>query len=434
MVFPGADYSRFSHSLGVCHITQRLISALKNIGISFSEEEQQQYRLAGLLHDVGHYPFSHAMEDAIAEYYSAVLLENVEGSGSGDSVAKRESLDRPISLNHESVGKEVLERNEELKSILVRFGHTPEDIYGIFAHEKPNSRFANLISSDLDADRIDYLLRTARHTGLSYGAVDLGYLLGQLRVDGEQKICIHPKALRTADHFLLGRYFDYQQVVFNKTVAALECVLRDVIRALLQYGLLDGRTSEIRARINSDSWSQFDDASILQLIRSLIDGTGDQIVKAKGESILLRRPPKLVANVERLTNRDIDSKALALEKQLVLEHKKQWAQHFGISEDLWYIWESAIELTKIGPRIPISALATYDSEPDKARQAIRVYNPRNKSSISIMEEPRSLMSVLSDRALYALRVYVLLPKDYEGRRQEIEDYIRNDLHTVEWAD
>jgi uncharacterized protein len=75
LVFPGADYSRFAHSLGVCHVTGQILDALsKNCPeFQFSEPEKQLYRLAGLLHDVGHYPFSHTMEHAIEEYYKESL-------------------------------------------------------------------------------------------------------------------------------------------------------------------------------------------------------------------------------------------------------------------------------------------------------------------------------------------------------------------------
>src|SRR5581483_10129364 len=151
MVFPSADYSRFSHSLGACHVTQRTIAALRKTGARISDEDVRLYRLAGLLHDVGHYPFSHAMEDAIKDHFAKQLFAAPGGPPAGATTGGGSKY-----LDHVSVGKEVLKGNAELNRVLTDAGFKPEDIYRIFAREQPPA-FANLISSDLDADRIDYL-------------------------------------------------------------------------------------------------------------------------------------------------------------------------------------------------------------------------------------------------------------------------------------
>jgi HD superfamily phosphohydrolase len=212
-VFPNADYSRFSHSLGVCHVAGRTLEAIQSqIGAQkLSDDEIQRYRLAGLCHDIGHYPYSHAMEYAIQDFYSESLLE---GSGC-------EGKPTPPSevIKHEQVGKRVLTLDPELLSI--KPADSWREIASIFAREGPQT-FGNLISSDLDADRIDYLMRTAHHTGLPYGNVDIEYLLSQVRIDAKNRVCFSDSALRAAEHLLVCRYFDYQQVAFNKTVAGLE--------------------------------------------------------------------------------------------------------------------------------------------------------------------------------------------------------------------
>jgi HD superfamily phosphohydrolase len=437
MVFPGADYSRFSHSLGVCHVTGRILSALKAAGVSFDPAEEQRYRLAGLLHDVGHYPYSHAMEHAIHDYAASQLTEDSTTTASAASASTEdEGVDDTTWLNHESVGKEVLRSSDELSTVLNQAGFTPEEIFTIFAREEP-PRFANLISSDLDADRIDYLLRTAHHTGLPYGAVDLDYLLSHMRVDDAQHICLDPKALRTVDHFLLGRYFDYQQVAFHKTVAALEWVLKDVLRALLQERLLACSASDVRRMIQSGEWPSFDDARVLHLIRELESQSAVMTTRLKADAILRRRPPKLVAHVEYLDGRDqAQVKALMMQKRLIHEHIPTWSNKFGIEPALWHVWEGALTFTKVGANVPISALAQDVPgamvDPDKTEQAVRILDPRTHTSKPIMAERRSLMSVLADRALYALRVYVILPNDRERDRRAIESHIRRDLPDSDW--
>lgn len=429
MVFPGADYSRFSHSVGVCHVTQRILAAVKANGTTFDADEEQLYRLAGLLHDVGHYPFSHAMEEAIGNHYSELLTTAAPPAGTTEDAERW--------LDHESVGKEVLRENAEVRGTIEAGGFSPESIYRIFARETP-PRFANLISSDLDADRIDYLLRTARHTGLPYGSVDLDYLLGQMRVDGASHVCIHPKALRTADHFLLGRYFDYQQVAFHKTVAALEWVLKDVIGALLREQLLECSAKDVRGRIGSDGWEAFDDTHLLGLIRALAASTKDAEARLKAQSILHRRPPKLVGQVEYLDTRKKETaKGVKAQAKVINQSIAGWAAEFDIPSKLWHVWEGGLTFTKVGSNVPISALAADSAygapDSDKTEQAIRVWDPRTNKSEPIMADHRSLMSVLSDRALYALRLYVLLPPGREGDRGKIAEKVRADLlNDVRW--
>lgn len=431
MVFPGADYSRFSHCLGVCHVTGRILDALntKRPGI-ISPAEQDRYRLAGLLHDVGHYPFSHATEDALKDHFSAKLLE--PASGASDPIPSA-GAGGDKYINHEKVGILTLREDAELNEILAAAEIKPEEVYSIFARQQPTTKFANLISSDLDADRIDYLMRTARHTGLPYGAVDLEYLLAQLCLDSENLICVHPKALRAVEHFLLARYFDYQQVSYHKTVAGLELVLKDVIRALLSEGHLKASGAEIEAQIKDGTWASVDDAFALQLIRKLEKESLNGTTREKARAILERRPPKLVAAMERFATREVnDRNRWSLERKQTEEHKQRWAAHFGLAEELWYVWhKSEIGLTKIGPHVSVSELGDGTVQ-GKAEQLVRVLVPSTNSSIPIVDVERSLMHVLAKYALCSLRVYVVLPPSHEGRRAEIEKYIRKDLEGIAW--
>lgn len=237
-IFPNVNYPRFAHSLGVCHVTGLLLDSIVKGNIVIPADEQLKYRLAALLHDIGHYPYSHAMEKAIEDFYSATYLK---------STAQE---DTHKHFKHERVGKEVLLKDAEINAVLKKHGIESEEIFSIFMRERPQKKFANLISSDLDADRIDYLLRTAHHTGLPYGSVDLSYLLSRIAVDKDLKICLNSKALRTADHFLLCRYFDYQQVTHHKTLVGLELVLRDVIHELLKENYFTCSAADISKRIS----------------------------------------------------------------------------------------------------------------------------------------------------------------------------------------
>jgi uncharacterized protein len=431
-VYPSADYSRFSHSLGVCHVTGQILSALRDGGVQIDDAEMQRYRLAALFHDVGHYPFSHATEIAIKNHFSAQLYrpqsELELGPGCEPPLEKY--------FMHERLGKEVLVQDPSIQKCLSRARIDPRDIYSIFLREDP-PRFSNLISSDLDADRIDYLLRTSHHTGLPYGHVDIKYLLAQMRVDSANRICVTAKALQTAEHLLLCRYFDYRRSNYHKAVAAFELVLKDIIEELLRDGLLEASAASVSARIRDGRWASFDDAEIMRLIAALAQRGGPPVVKQKADSLLLRQSPKLICEVEYFAGRGEDEKRnYRLQMRTVRDLLDAAARKFGIDRSLWYAWEQpGMPLTKVGPNVPVSSAYANEEEgeSDRFQQLIRILEPDGRNSHPIVEIRQSLMSVLSSQAWYGLRIYVLLSPEKLPLRDEIRTYILHNHPELAWS-
>jgi uncharacterized protein len=425
LVFPAADYSRFSHSVGVCHVTGQILENLGSSGTAgeIDEREVQLYRLAGLLHDVGHYPFSHAMEEAIANHYSKRLLQGVTTR----------------SYKHEAVSKEVLVHDPELNKLLQSNGFEDREIYSIFIREQP-PRFANLVSSDMDADRIDYMLRTAHHTGLPYGSVDIAYLLSQMRVDRDNRICLTDKAIRTAEHFLLCRYFDYQQVAFHKTVASLEWVLKEILAILLEVGDLQGSADWVEGAIKDGTWASFDDAFVTERIRSLSARARNPVEKLLTAAVLGRKPPKLLAEVEYVAENDRSTgQCFRQQKRLVVDQIEKWSAGSGIDKRLFHVWAPpSMTLTKIGSHIPISSVmesrggGLSEKDSDKYEQSIRIKNNDNNSSLPIIDRRSSLLNMLARYALYSMRVYVIPPDDSDVRLAEMRRRIKADLPEIDW--
>jgi len=203
LVFPSAQHSRFEHSLGTMELAGRIYNSL---GLK-DEKLYKIARLAGLLHDIGHTPFSHTTE---------VLL--------GDK-------------SHESIGERVL-FEEGIADILKNCGYSLEDIQLIveLAFRK-GERFPKIITGEFGADRMDYLRRDAYFCGTSYGFFDYRRLLeNMLFIEGKK--CVHISALRALESFILGRYFMYSQVYFHKVVRILNIHLEEVIQDFLERGLL----------------------------------------------------------------------------------------------------------------------------------------------------------------------------------------------------
>ncbi|MFN7065256.1 MAG: HD domain-containing protein [Aquificaceae bacterium] len=204
LVFPSAQHSRFEHSLGTMELAGRIY---RSLGLK-DKRLHNLFRLAGLIHDIGHTPFSHTTE---------VLL--------GDK-------------RHEAIGERAL-YEEGLADILLECGYTHEDLEILVQIAfKKSETFPQIITGEFGADRMDYLRRDAYFCGTSYGFFDYSRLLENMRlVDGKK--CVHISALRSLESFVIGRYFMYSQVYFHKVVRVLNIHLKEVIEEFFKEGLLD---------------------------------------------------------------------------------------------------------------------------------------------------------------------------------------------------
>lgn len=404
LVFPGADYSRLSHSVGVCHVTGRLVDSLRQFE-DISPTDEAMYRATAMLHDLGHYPFSHAMERAVDEQHKRSLVT---------SSTDDEELDvSRAPLDHEQVGMLLLTlEGGEIATTLKKHGVDPAKVAAIIGHEYGAPAFANLVSSDLDADRIDYLLRTAHHTGLPYGKIDLDYLLAMVTTDDHGRICLDPRAMRTAEHLLLARYFDYQQVSFHKTVTAYERLLEDVLGLLIEEKRLDCSARHIEALARTPpEWVRFDDTYVTEKMREYAKEATDAHQRYKASALLARKGPKQIWSWERFAERESSATELRLRQQLLTGAKADIAGHLGIPVDYVWVTPKQTKLTKIGSRLPASHVEEGDSDEEAALgESVRIAEA-GQPSVRLAECDNSIVHLLADRSLVGLSVYALEPED-----------------------
>jgi HD superfamily phosphohydrolase len=413
LVFPGADFSRLAHGIGTCHVTGRILSALQQAHPDkIDDGDIVLYRLAALLHDVGHYPFSHTFEHALDDFNlkSSVLDTDVPGDANGGV------------LKHEDVGTLVIAQDDELVSILEAAGIESSELSRIITRKDEPPKFTNLVSSDLDADRIDYLLRTARHTGLPYGNVDFDYLLTQIRLDAKDRICYLPKGMRAAEHLLLCRFFDYAQVSFHKSTAALEIALNEAIAGLLENEILTCTPASLESMIAEGAWRRFDDSHVLWLLRTAVeDNSLSEEQSLCARSVLQRRPPKMIFEHEAFGGQTTGEKLRFLEA-VAKEKALGWEASFG--HKIW-IWSRPINFTKIGPSLSLTDhQAENDETYDRIKQAVLIQEGGpGTEGVPIQEVSRSLMPTLTASSLYAVRVYAMAvdvePEALEKLRSQV---------------
>ena len=213
LVYPGATHTRFEHALGAYHLTRRALAALEERGELGLVPEEQQFsaRLAALLHDVGHYPFSHALEEAGFPH-------------------------------HERLGVGRLGR-EPLASELARSGvpGLAEQVGRFITGQSP-SCLKGLISGSLDLDKIDYLSRDARMCGVPYGAVDVDRLLASLTLievaPGRHELGVQEKGISALESLLFAKYQMYRNVYWHHAVRSATCMFKRAVRAAVRTGPL----------------------------------------------------------------------------------------------------------------------------------------------------------------------------------------------------
>ncbi|MFT9487578.1 MULTISPECIES: HD domain-containing protein [Tepidibacillus] len=196
--FHGAEHSRFSHSLGVYEITRKIISRFeRNQYIEWPKEERLISLVAALLHDVGHGPFSH-------------------------------SIEKVLNTNHEEWSKSLILGETEINSFLRQIDSTfPSRVVDVINKKYEKPIVMDLISSQLDADRMDYLLRDAYYTGVNYGFYDLERILRVLR-PYQGRLVVKESGMHSVEDYLMSRYQMYWQVYFHPVTRSGEILLRKI--------------------------------------------------------------------------------------------------------------------------------------------------------------------------------------------------------------
>ena len=205
-VYPTAEHSRFSHSLGVYEIVRRMVTEVKSLCVELTEYEKVCVMLAGLLHDVGHGPFSHAFENI-------------------------------TNHSHEEYTAKIILGNTELNAILRAVSEKlPQDIVSIIQHTHENDILNQIVSGQLDADRMDYLLRDSYFTATSYGQFDLERILRTIRVrktaEGRKVIVVKYTGIHSVEDYIMARYQMYWQVYYHPVARSYEAVFIQLFNRL----------------------------------------------------------------------------------------------------------------------------------------------------------------------------------------------------------
>ncbi|MGE7777522.1 HD domain-containing protein [Chitinophaga sp. NPDC101104] len=206
LVYPGAMHTRFHHSMGAYHLMSCALAELKGKGVEISEEEEVAAKMAILLHDVGHGPYSHALEHTLVE-----------------------------GVSHEEISQLLMQTlNREMDGAL--------DLTLEIFNDRYHKKFLHqLVSSQLDVDRMDYLSRDSFYTGVSEGVISYDRIIKMLTVAGGE-LMVEEKGIYSIEKFIVARRLMYWQVYLHKTVLSAENML---VRVLMRAKVLAGQGVEL---------------------------------------------------------------------------------------------------------------------------------------------------------------------------------------------
>lgn len=267
--YQGAEHSRFTHSIGVLHLITRVLDKLSET-YNIKEEDRTAIRAAALLHDVGHGAFSHVMEKAQGFHHEDFTIEAMLSSET-------------------EIGQALRDYSCDL----------PERVAMVIEGKFQPTALGQLVSSQLDVDRMDYLLRDSLMTGAKYGLYDLEWIINAIAIDEENdRIYVTARGLYAVEEYLQARYYMFRQVYFHRTLRSAEAVLRSILKRALEL-FADGKDvwhapdtafEKVlkRERLTLSSHLEIDDSDVLFHIKQWRN-SDDEILRDLSRRFIGRR-------------------------------------------------------------------------------------------------------------------------------------------------
>ncbi len=311
LVFPGAHHTRFHHALGCVHIMQKAVEVLRYKNVAISDEEDTALQVAILLHDIGHGPFSHAMEHSIVE-----------------------------GVSHEAISLMFMDK------LNVEFNGRLSLAIQIFKGEYHRKFMLQLISSQLDMDRMDYLKRDSFYTGVAEGNINSDRLLQMMNVV-DDRLVIEEKGIYSVEKFLMARRLMYWQAYLHKTSLAAELMLMKALkraRELVQKSIvLDASKPllyflENRIDVGSfdnailDKFAQLDDFDIVSALKTW-QFHDDVVLRSLCRMILNRDLLKIKVGADKFSKAELD--------QLVLRYSE--ITQISVSDAKYFVFKGKIK-------------------------------------------------------------------------------------------
>ena len=286
--------------------------------------------------------------------------------------------------------------------------------------------YTQLLHSSLDADRLDYLLRDSYQTGVKYGLVDLQYLVRLLMVvedpaltENNKVLACNKKGQHVVEHFLMSRYFHYSQVIFHKTNASFEGMIKCMYIKLVQSGnFLYDSLEEIQESVNDEKFLKFNDSFLEVSLKEYYDKTEDEEYKRLYEMYRDRIRPKVVFELKDLYE-DSPSQEFAVLKWKLKKNPEIITQIIG--SDRWGYQIVPITIEKIHNSYRVTE---KNADQEDLREAVKLYDKDSKKISYLAGDRLSIVSKLANYKSEFIRIFVLEEKEKKYNYEKIHRDIK----------
>lgn len=346
LVYPGANHTRFEHSMGTMSLASKMANQL-----GLEVEEKRMLRASAILHDAGHGPFSHVSEGVLPHRHEVMTSKLIRESELGD------------------VLEEEFDKKEIIRIIMGK------------------GSLGQIISGELDVDRMDYLLRDSYYTGVAYGVIDVERLIYNMIL--EDNLMLKRKGVQAAESMLLARYFMYPSVYQHHTTRIINSMFRRCLQELIQMGL-----------VNPEEIYLYDDADILSAARAQ-EGPVHEFIERLDNRALYKTVYCLKLDEVRDPQNVFD-----MPRQKIKDIEREISEDMGISEE--YVM---LDIPEYPSFQEMSTLVAVDGSPQKLRDISSIVKALNIARFDY-----------TDLCIY-------MPKEYTDKARDFEfkDYIPLEL-------
>lgn len=417
-IFPGATHTRFSHVLGVLHVMHRVLGS---IGKAVSDDKlfnpdlreeatnfHRTMRLAAMLHDIGTFPFSHTIELGYINHWKK---QKAHGGGNGKKL---------LDANHETLGSHIILNTDfegGITRILKEEGIDPLELSKIIAGKSSNLLANQLMHSDVDCDRMDYLLRDAHYTGVKFGTYDIEMLLRHLttfKYKGQEAFAVKDDALTVVDYFLFCRYSWYSTIIDDGTGYKFDLIAAKIHEYFIENDMAHSFDHLVKT-VSQDpnEYFKFNDNYFFAKVHEFLGSQSTHpMIRELSEMLAYRVPPKQI-------------KIAPAEPTLIVSEEHRQELVYKVTETAKWL-ENEIQNVDPGawlifdvPQKDVMFTKNHDSlrkelrgdDPLLSRDPVKILTRYGEPKL-LIDVSNALMKILSQYRNFIPRLYVS-PSTYE---------------------